>query len=95
MDNLACVTEQTHDIRVYGLCDSAMLSAPHNFPYINYEPKKNSAYGQRPPILFAPSVMFTSKRVSFLVSWSSFVAEVIYNAAFIECCVFAAVQIHA
>ena len=25
---LACVTEQTHDIRVYGLCDDARFSVP-------------------------------------------------------------------
>ena len=25
---LACVTEQTHDIRVYGLCDGARFAVP-------------------------------------------------------------------
>ena len=28
---LACVTEQTHVIRVYGLCDGARFAVPHNF----------------------------------------------------------------
>ena len=28
---LACVTEQTHEIRVYGLCNGARFAVPHNF----------------------------------------------------------------
>ena len=29
--DLTCVTEQTHDIHVYGLCDGARFAVPHNF----------------------------------------------------------------
>ena len=28
INQLACVTEQTHDIRVYGLCHGARISVP-------------------------------------------------------------------
>ena len=44
---LACVTEQTHEIRVYGLCDGVRFAVPHNFAWINYEPK-HSVHVHRP-----------------------------------------------
>ena len=28
---VACVTEQTHEIRVYGLCDGVRFAVLHNF----------------------------------------------------------------
>ena len=59
-----CVTEQTHDIRVYGLCDDARFAVPHNFAQINHE-QKHTARVHRPYILFAPCIMSTSRRAFF------------------------------
>ena len=30
-NSIACITEQTHEIRVYDLCNGATFAVPHNF----------------------------------------------------------------
>ena len=61
---LACVTEQTHEIRVYDLCDGVRFAVLHNFARIDHEPK-HSAHVHRPYILFVPCIMFISRRAFF------------------------------
>ena len=89
---LACVTEQTHEIHVYGLCDSARFAVPHNFASINHEPK-HSAHIHRLYMLFAPCIMFISRR-AFFMPQSSFVSEVVCSTVLTDLCVFATVQIY-
>ena len=59
--NVACITERTHVILVYGLCDGARFAIQHNFALINHEPKHwtctSSIYSLHPVSCSYPEVL--------------------------------------